>query len=125
MTQTNLYQQYHAIRHQMDELAIQEQKLEEQILEELAKNPEPTVKNEWGNFTRRVSKRYSFSLDLLDKATKVEKKIKEYSQPLLDQIDSFAKPLRSKIEFEKQKEIDSGKAQESLSVTMAYAYKKQ
>ena len=121
----NLYEEYYKIRHDLDTLQVQEQKLKELIIDELAKNPEPTLKTDFGNFTRKVSKKYSFSTNIAELSVEVEKQVKEFSDPLLATIDKYAKPLRDEVEQAKQKEIDAGIAKEQTTITMAFAYKKE
>ena len=121
----NLYEEYYKIRHEIDSLQVQEQKLKDLLIDELAKNKEPTIKTDFGNFTRKITKKYSFSTSIAELSVDIEKKVKEFSEPLLTTIDKYAKPLRDQVEAEKQKEIDAGIAKEQVTIGMAFAYKKE
>lgn len=107
----NLYQQYYNIRHQIDTLSFEEAELKEQIIAELKQSEDNTIKTDFGNFTKRVSKKYIFSPFIEDE----EKKLKE-------KVKLFSKPLERVIEEKKQIEIEEGVAEEVTSVSMAFTY---
>lgn len=130
MTDKTIFQQYYEVKHQLDSLQVLESKLRDQVTEELQKLPasvfdKSTYRSDFGNFTKKVSERYSFSTNIAELGVDIQKQIKEYSEPFLKQIKSFSKPLEEKLETAKQNEIDTGKAVKQTSVTMAFAYKKE
>lgn len=119
---SNIYQQYSEIRRKIDVLQEQEKVLKEQVLEEALKVKDNTIKTEFGTFTKRTSKRWSYSMDFMDKSVEVEKKIKEFSLPLQKTIEDFATPLRAELEELKKKEVYEGKAQEQIDVNISFSY---
>lgn len=118
----SIFQQYYDVRHQIDELATLETKLKELVISELEKSETNTVKNEFGNFTKRVSKRYAFSFEVKDKELEITKLIQEFAKPLEKQIEDFSTPLKKLVEDKKQEEIEKGVAKEQVTVSMAFSY---
>ena len=121
---SDIYKQYYEIRRQIDVLQEQEKVLKEKVLEEAMKVKGNTIDTEFGTFQKRTSKRWSYSMDFMEKSVEVEKKINDYSKPLKEQIENFATPLRNELEELKKKEVYEGKAQEQVDVSIAFSYKK-
>jgi len=129
MTQKTVFEQYYEVRHQLDSLSIEEEKLKEQVLKELQNLPasvldKSTYKSEFGNFTKKISDSYSFSTNIAELGVDIQKKIKEFSEPFIKKIDEYSKPLKEEIDIAKQNEIDTGKAVKQTKITLAFAYKK-
>ena len=120
-----IFQQYYEVRQQIDNLNVLESKLKEDVLAELEKSTDSTVKTDFGNFTKRISKRYSFSTNIAELGVSIEKQIKEFSEPYIKKIDEYAKPLKDQLEIAKKNEIETGKAVEQTNVTMAFSYLKK
>lgn len=121
---SDIYKKYYEVKRQIDVLQEQEKELKEQVLEEAMKVKDNTIKTEFGTFTKRTSRRWAYSMDFLDKSIEVEKKIKAYSQPLMEQIETFSAPLKNEIEELKKKEVYEGKAKEIVDVNIAFSYNK-
>lgn len=131
MTETKtVFEKYYEVRHQLDSLAEIEAKLKEEVMVELEKMPESaldksTYKSSFGNFTKKISKKYAFSTNILELGMSIEKQIKEFAEPLVKQIDEYSKPLKDQVEIAKQKEIETGIAKEQTQTTMAFSYLKK
>jgi len=119
---SDIYKQYYEIRHQIDTLKGEEERLKELVLEEALKSEENTIKTEFGTFQKRTSKRWSFSMDFMEKSMAINKKIIEFSKPLKEKIDEFSKPLMEEIEELKKTDVYEGKAKEQVDVTIAFSY---
>lgn len=122
MKDKTVFEQYYEIRRQIDSLSLLESKLKEDVLKELEKSKEPTIKTEFGKFTKRITKKYNFSLDLVSMEAEVSKQIKEFSKPFEEKILQYSEPLKKQIENAKQKEIETGKAFEQVTSTVAFSY---
>lgn len=117
-----IYEEYYKVRQQLDVLKEKEASLKELVLAEALKVEEPTVKTEFGSFTKRVSKTWSYSLDLMIATGDIEKQIREFGKPFQEEIDAYAKPLRERVEEMKKKEIYEGKAVEQTNTNLAFSY---
>jgi hypothetical protein len=118
----NIFEEYYKVRQQLDVLKEKEAELKEQVLVEAMKVDTPTVKTKFGNFTKRVSKTWSYSLDFTLATVEIEKQIREFGKPFQEKIEAYAKPLREQIEGMKKKEIYEGKATEQTSIGIAFSY---
>lgn len=118
----NIYEDYYKVRHQLDALKIEEERLRELVLAEALKTKEPTIKTKFGNFTKRVTRKFVYSLDFMVAAGNVEKQIREFGKPFQEQIDAYATPLREKVEEMKKREIYEGKAHEEVITGFAFTY---
>lgn len=121
---SDIYKKYYEIRHQIDVLKVEEEKLREQVLEEALKVKENTIETEFGTFQKRTSKRWSFSMDFMEKSMAINKKIIEFSKPLKEKIEEFSAPLLAEIEELKKTDVYEGKAKEQIDVSIAFSYKK-
>lgn len=121
---SDIYKKYYEVRHQIDVLKVEEEKLREQVLEEALKVKENTIVTEFGTFQKRTSKRWSFSMDFMEKSMAINKKIIEFSKPLKEKIEEFSAPLLAEIEELKKTDVYEGKAKEQVDISIAFSYKK-
>lgn len=107
----NIYQEYAQVRTELDRLAEKQKLLEKTILEEI-KGLSAPMKTEFGMFSKVVRENFTFS----PKIKEVEQLVKEEAKPIQEQL----KAIMSKVEVEKQKEIDTGLATKEVIVSMRF-----
>jgi hypothetical protein len=104
------FEEYSKVRKEIEELSLKEKTLKELLLEEFDKvSKKPTYQNEFGKFVKKKMSKWIYSESFYKTENSVKEKIKQLSEPLLEEIELI-----------KEKEQSDGVAKVEETFTLAF-----